>query len=82
MLPGWIWDPLPAKFRRYENLRGFDRWRLYGREDDEECDDLEGGFEGLDEGGDVEEDREDGVEKRHPDRLQMYIDWLIFESNY
>lgn len=77
MLPIWVWDPLPAKFRRYENLSGFDRWRLYGREEDEECED----FEGLDEGGDVE-DGQDKVEEWHSDRLQMYMDWLMFESSY
>jgi hypothetical protein len=82
MLPVWVWDPLPAKFRRYENLSGFDRWRLYGREEDEGCDDWEEGFEGLDEGGDIEEDREDSVKEWHPDRLQMYMDWLMFESKY
>jgi hypothetical protein len=77
MLPVWVWDPLPAKFRRYENLSGFDRWRLYGREEDEECE----GFEGLDEGGDAE-DGQDKIEEFQPDRLQMYMDWLVFESNY
>jgi hypothetical protein len=35
MLPVWVWDLLPAKFRRYEKLIGFDRWKLYGREEDE-----------------------------------------------
>jgi hypothetical protein len=35
MLPVWVWDPLPSKFRKEESLSGFDRWRLYGREEDE-----------------------------------------------
>jgi hypothetical protein len=43
MLPVWVWDPLPAKFRKYEKLSGFDRWRLYGMEEEEEEDEIREG---------------------------------------